>query len=53
VKSLNLIQSRSLILNQFNFEWSNCEKNQFKKKIAKKEYIAIKRMRIKFEQKKS
>jgi hypothetical protein len=40
---LNLIQSRSLILNQFNFERSNCEKNQFKKKTCQKRIYSNKK----------
>jgi hypothetical protein len=49
MKSLNRIQLRRLIPNQFSYEGLN-KKNQFKKLVKKK--IAIKRMRIKFERKK-
>jgi hypothetical protein len=50
VKSLNQVQLRNLILNQFNFEeWIYEKKNL---KTCQRKKIEIKRMGIKFERKK-
>jgi len=51
MKFFILVQLRSLIPNQFNFEGQNHEKYQFKK-LAKKKKIVMKRMRIKILEKK-
>jgi hypothetical protein len=50
MKSLNQVQSRSLILNQFNFEGWNHEKSHFKKLV--KEKNIVKKIGIKFKRKK-
>jgi hypothetical protein len=52
VQSWTRVESKNLIPNQFNFNWWNHEKNQFKK-LAKAKKIAIKRMMIKFDREKN
>jgi hypothetical protein len=52
VKSLNCVRSRSLIPNQFNFEWWNHKKNINLENLSKEKKIAIKIIGIKFDRKK-
>ena len=53
VKSLNWVRSRSLIHNQFNFEWWNHKKNINLENLSKEKKIAIKIIGIKFDRKKT
>jgi hypothetical protein len=39
MKSFNHVQLRSIIPNQFNFEWLNHEKSHFKKLVKEKKIV--------------
>jgi hypothetical protein len=53
MNSLNWVQSRNLIFNQFNFKGWNREKKYQSKKLARAKKITIKKMKIKFDRKKT
>jgi REP element-mobilizing transposase RayT len=49
MNSLNWVQSRNLIFNQFNFEWWNNNKNIWIEKTCQRKKDSNKKIRIKFD----